>query len=113
MTDTPHSPEAGGDFTIQTRATGARLLVLSESHHSGWRVSVDHAPAEVIRVYGAFLGCRLEAGLHEVHFYFAPQSLRTGFALTGLGLALLAVWCGVELAQARRRASPQTSGERP
>ncbi|MBX3177779.1 MAG: hypothetical protein KF886_10485 [Candidatus Hydrogenedentes bacterium] len=88
-----HTP---GHARFETEASAPQLLVFAQRHHAGWRATVNGAPAEVLRVYGDFMGCLAPAGAAEIVFRFAPASLRYGllmsasgllFALAGAGLA--------------------------
>lgn len=83
------SSDRPGKIAVITTASSRQLLVLSESWHEGWQVKVDGTPRPVLRVYGDFMGCVVEAGQHEVEFSFQPRSLRVGKWLTGLGLGLI------------------------
>jgi len=65
------------------------LLVLTDTYYSGWRATVDGAPAPILRTDHAFRGVRLEPGRHLVIFRYAPVSVRLG-ALVSL-LALIVV----------------------
>lgn len=79
------------EYRIQTRADSVQLLVVSTRYHSGWKAEVDGAPAGVVRAYGDFLGCAVQAGEHEVHLIWKPASQRIGQAGSSLGMALLTV----------------------
>jgi hypothetical protein len=81
-----------GRVSIAVAAPSRRLLVLGESFHPGWRVTVDGKREQPLAVYGDFLGCQVAPGRHEVEFSFAPRSLRWGARLSVLGLTLLLVW---------------------
>lgn len=94
-----------GAIDIRTHATGMSILVTSESYHAGWRATIDGVPAEVLRVNGDFLGCRVRAGDHAVSLRFDPAGARWGRRISALGLAA----CGIALlATWRRRAIPAT-----
>jgi hypothetical protein len=80
-----------GRLLIDTHATAAQMLVTTERFHAGWQAFQDGRPVPTSRVYGDFLGCRLDAGAHRVELIFAPGSLRNGLRLTLAGLALTAV----------------------
>ena len=69
------------------------LLVLSEIFYPGWQVSVDGAPAPVLRANVAFSAVWLDAGVHEVEWRYAPRSFRLGLATSGVTLGLL-IWIG-------------------
>ncbi len=86
--------ERGGYMRVGTQADARQLLVVSTSWHRGWRATVDGAPAEVLRACGDFMAVEVEAGRHEVEFFFEPASLRIGAYVTMLALALtMGVFC--------------------
>lgn len=78
-----------GRIHLEVDSPGRRLLVVSESHHSGWRAWIDGSASAVLRVDGDFLGCMVEPGRHEVVLEFRPRSLCYGrmVSLIGVGLA--------------------------
>ncbi len=80
-----------GSIILETEAPARRLLVLTESHHPGWRAEVDGETVPTRAVYGDVLGCPIPPGRHEVRFVFEPASLRTGLRVAwgGLGGLLL------------------------
>jgi len=47
----------------------------------------------VLRVYGDFMGCVVDAGQHEVQFRFLPRSFAIGrwASLAGIGLCCVAL----------------------
>lgn len=91
----------GERFTVVARDAG--LLVRSESWAPGWRVTIDDAPADVMRADCALQGVWLEPGQHEVHFEYRPQGYRIGRWIS-LGTAgLVLVWIGWRIALALRR----------
>ena len=77
-----------GRIRIETEAGSRQLLVLSESYHDGWQVTVDGRKSSVLRIYGDFMGCIVDGGRHEVEFVFRPKSLQAGALLSVIGLGL-------------------------
>jgi hypothetical protein len=80
---------------VDVEATcGARcLLVLTDLWYPGWHVSIDSAPAEMVRVNVLFRGVWLEPGRHRVSYRYRPGSFFAGLSLTGLAVgATLVVW---------------------
>jgi len=75
------------------RATSDRpcLLVISETHHPGWRATVDGRNQRVLRVDHALRGIPLEAGTHDVTLEFRPRSLTWGLVCTGATILLFVV----------------------
>jgi hypothetical protein len=76
-----------GRIRLKTRTTTQQLLVVSESWHEGWRLTLDGQTRPVVRVYGEFIGGVVDSGEHEVEFRFRPQSLRLGAWLSIVGFA--------------------------
>ncbi len=78
------------EISVQVDAAEGGVLVVGESWHPNWRVTVDGKPAELLRANVAFMGVRLDAGKHDVLYsYRLPATLVAGWAisiLTVLGL---------------------------
>lgn len=91
-----------GDLQLAVTAPGRQLLVVSESFHPGWRVEVDAKPGRVLRAYGDYLACVVEAGSHEVRFRFEPESLRRGTRVSLLAVGLTLVWTSLRFRRSRR-----------
>jgi hypothetical protein len=87
----------------RSRADRRSLLVLSDLHYPGWKVSVDGRDAPLERVDYLLRGVMVPAGTHRVEFRYEPASWRAGWIISVL--ALLAV-AGALVAglRARRRA---------
>lgn len=85
-----------GHIRVETAAEHEQLLVVSETHHPGWRAAVDGVPVETWQVYGDFIGCVVAAGTHDVQFVFDPDSWRYGKGVTVLSLlGCLVFWWGM------------------
>lgn len=84
---------------------GGGYLNVFDSFDQDWQVTVDGAPASLLRADGVFRAVRLTAGQHEVRFAYRPRALVIGSTVTGVtGLALLFPTCGAPLlARTRRR----------
>jgi hypothetical protein len=77
-----------GKIAVATESESRQILVLSESYHKGWRAFVNDRETPVVRVYGDFMGCVVDAGRHETVFSFKPASFRIGAWLSLLGVVL-------------------------
>jgi hypothetical protein len=79
-----------GPDRLRVRAQAARAgwLVLSEPWYRGWQAVVDGHPAPVRRANFIFRAVPLEAGVHEIDLWFAPQSFAVGAAMSAVALAL-------------------------
>lgn len=81
---------------------GGGWLFWSQSHDPGWSVTVDGAPAEVVRAQHAFMAVHVPAGARDLTFRYVPPGLAFGAALSVLGL----VACGLAFRMGERRAGP-------
>lgn len=77
---------------VEAESPTPGLLVLSDSHHPGWRATRDGEPVPILRANGLYRAVRLPAGRHRVVFEYVPVSLRIG---AGVSLASLGVLLGV------------------
>ncbi|MBX7075108.1 MAG: YfhO family protein [Pirellulales bacterium] len=77
-----------GEIELMVDCRGTQLLALTESHHPGWRASIDGVSVEALRVNGDYLGCVVPAGRHAVRLAFRPASVMWGAATSALGMAI-------------------------
>ncbi len=79
---------AAQSVEIDVTATRPGLLVLTDTHYPGWKATVDGADAPVLRANVLFRGVAVAAGTHRVRFWYDPLSVKLGFSLSALALAL-------------------------
>ena len=78
----------GSEEVILDVGLGAgAFLVSSEANYPGWRATIDNKPAQIVPTNAAFRGLEIPAGHHRIRFYFSPQSLWWGAALSAVGVA--------------------------
>lgn len=65
------------------------LLVLTDLHDPGWRVTVDGDETPMLRVNGIFRGVPLHAGEHVVEYRYSPTSIRIGLALSAVSALIV------------------------
>jgi len=85
------------------------FLVVRESHHAGWRATVDGQKREIVRANFLVMGVPVRAGESSVELVFDPASVRVGFALSALGVAalgLVAAWPRAKRASPSAGAAP-------
>ncbi len=92
------------EILLQTNASSAGILVLSEVYYPGWRAWVtDPTPGpsperrgerevEVLRANYLFRAIELPAGAHRVRFLYDPASFKLGAGLFALTLLMLIGW---------------------
>ena len=76
-------------------------LALLDSYDPAWKVSVDGAPAPLMRANGLFRAVHLTRGEHVVSFVYRPPALFIGAAISAAAALGLAIWCLSE--RSRRR----------
>lgn len=72
--------------TVEASASGPALLVLTDTHHPGWRATVDGKAAKILRANGLFRAVVLSGGLQEVVFEYVPRSVWWGAAISSASL---------------------------
>lgn len=86
--------------TVETEASGRRLLVFSDAYYPGWEASVDGAAVPIYKANHAFRAVSVPAGRHKVEFHYRPSSLRMGIFGSLAGCVILA---GLFVAGRRQR----------
>jgi hypothetical protein len=76
---------------LQVSTDKPRWLFISEVYNPGWKARVNGKPVKVFRGNYIFRTIHLEAGNHNVEFYFSPDSFENGAALTFLALMILLI----------------------
>lgn len=71
-----------GSIDVLADAPALQFLVVSESFHHGWRISIDGLDTRPYRAYGDFLGCLVPPGKHLIALRFRPTSQMLGFWLS-------------------------------
>lgn len=80
---------------FQVEATGAALLIRSETYATGWQATINGSAATVYPANCALQGVWLpRAGSYEVIFTYAPPSIPLGLAISGATVLLLISYGG-------------------
>ncbi len=102
------------DYAIDSVVVGLvcsrnQLLVLTDNYYDAWQVTIDGAPAELLRSYGSFRAVAVPAGSRQVLFNYDSQRYKTGRLVTGLTLMYVLVIIGVNLVRSKSRRKPEDS----
>ncbi len=81
--------------TVTTDSPAAGVLVLSDAWYPGWRVTVDGAPAPLLRADYALRGVALSAGRHTVEFTFRSRPAAVGLTLSAVGILGLLLFAAI------------------
>jgi membrane protein YfhO len=87
---------------IDVDADRNAFLIVSDSYHPGWRVTVDGREKTVLRANYIMRAVPFAAGRHRIVFYFRPPMIMTGIIVTALGW-LGTIACVTWVAFNRRR----------
>jgi hypothetical protein len=71
------------------------VLVHGTNYVSGWHATIDGVPTSIFLVTGSLQGVSVPQGQHRVEFWYAPESMKWGAAISALaggGIALLCLW---------------------
>ncbi len=74
---------------VDTEASTAGFLVLSDLFYPGWKATVDGKPQQIIRTNYVLRGLALESGRHSIEFRYEPIYLYVGGGISLLGLIVL------------------------
>ena len=78
---------------ITATSNSPGILVLNDSWHPNWSVTVDGAPGYIGRVDEAFRGVVLPAGRHVVEMRYAPRSLPIARGISFAAVLLILALC--------------------
>jgi hypothetical protein len=87
---------------VRTSARRSSLLVLTDVHFPGWKVTVDGRPASIERVDYLLRGVLVPAGAHRVEFRYQPATFRAGWIISLLGLVAVLVAAVIGVRRRRR-----------
>ncbi len=74
------------------------LVILSDTFHPGWELTIDGKPAPIHRVNQMMRGAAIAAGSHQLIYVYRPRSFATGLAISAMGaiaVAITAVVCAI------------------
>ena len=74
-------------ITINTKATAASILFISDNYFPGWKAVVDNVETKVYRVNYSFRAVVVPEGQHTVTFVYQPKSFSAGAYASAFGLA--------------------------
>lgn len=67
-----------GYLKIISDATGTMLATTGVRFHSGWKITTDGKPQDILRVDGNLLGFTIPVGRHLIECHFDPADFRYG-----------------------------------
>jgi hypothetical protein len=80
--------------TVRTRGARAAALVVTDATFPGWTVTVDGAPATLLRANTLFRSVLVPPGEHVVEFTYRPRAFSRGVALALAAVAAFAAALG-------------------
>ena len=81
--------EYGNDYiTGKTDTKDKGILQIATSYSDGWKAYVDDKEVEVLKVNKAFIGIKLDSGIHNVRFEYETPYLKLGIIFSLIGVSL-------------------------
>lgn len=74
---------------LDSKSQVPTVLLLNDRYDSGWKVSVDNQPAQLLRANFTMRGVYLPAGNHSIQFSFEPPVKGLYVTLAGIALGVL------------------------
>ena len=87
-------------YVADVQVSRASMLMLKQTFHPGWHVTIDGRNAETVMLMPSYVGVELTPGLHHVRFEYRPP--RSRFPLLLLGLLALPTVAAAEWVRSRR-----------
>ena len=91
-----------GDSASTNRITGRievhdvrKFLLINLPYSDGWTAKVDGQEVALHRANTMFMGLYLDPGAHEVELSYATPGVRTGLAVSAVGVAGTVLWCAI------------------
>lgn len=88
---------------VGVNVTTNKLLVMADNYYDAWQVSIDGAPAHLMRAYGTFRAVAIPPGNHTVSFVFYSERYATGKAVTYASVLWLLGVVGFGIFKGRRK----------
>jgi 4-amino-4-deoxy-L-arabinose transferase-like glycosyltransferase len=82
---------AGNRYAVDFYAERPCWLMLKETYHPGWQVTLDDQPAATAMLAPSFVGIPVEPGRHQAVFHYEPGPLRGVLRIVGLVALLLGI----------------------
>lgn len=77
-------------IAFEARTEGTAFVVLAQTFYSGWKATVDGAPARLVLANGAFQALALPAGHHAIVLQYRDFAFRCGVILSFASLLVAA-----------------------
>jgi hypothetical protein len=97
--------ESNAAVTVRATLASRGLVVLDDQWMPGWSVRVDGEPAPILQADVVLRGVIVPAGTHTIEWSYRVPGLRTGAALSAVGLLALLGWGAAVAVASRRRQS--------
>lgn len=80
-----NNDEVLGNITSSTDG----VLMFQIPYSRGWNITIDGEEVKTFPVNGAFIGCNMESGKHEIQLVYKTPFLRSGLIIAVIGIGLL------------------------
>ena len=77
------------EMTAQLDKPG--MVILADVFYSGWKLTVDGEPQEVVRANRMMRGALVPSGVHKLVYRYEPESFRIGGAISIASMTCIAI----------------------
>ncbi len=77
------------EVQVKTDSPEAKFLIVTDNYYNGWKVKVDGKEAEILKANSTFRAVKVDAGQHQVEFYYDSEIFKLGTAVSLLGVFVL------------------------
>jgi hypothetical protein len=81
------------EVTLRAKLTRPGYVVLLDRYDQNWHAQADGREVRILRANHLFRAVHLEAGEHELRFFYRQRGLKEGAAVSLLAVLLLAAMC--------------------
>src|SRR5205823_5674154 len=81
-----------GDMQFSYAGEHEQFLVVADSWHPLWKVTIDGMPSALVKANWIFKGVRLPVGTHNVRFYFDPSPYYPGIYISAVAWIVLIIF---------------------
>ena len=80
-------------YKVGVNVENPGYFVFSNNYYPGWNVYVDNKTAVIEKIFGIYMGVRVEKGPHDITFWYSPTNFREYSALYAV-MALMMLFLG-------------------
>lgn len=94
--------QTSSKIKLQVHTEGPSLLFFGDSYNKGWNVTINGKKGKILIANYNFMAISLPTGDNEIFFKFRPRAYQIGKLITGIGIGIYLIFCGMYLVKSLR-----------